>query len=65
MINDPNCKTCDGSGIITGSIAVPECCLNFTDAGSCCNNPIAVQEQIQERCPECEAYEDAIKDQIK
>lgn len=64
MINDPNCKDCNGNGWIIGVIGVAECCGNFDDNFNCCNVPIEVPEQIQMRCPNCEAYEDACKDSI-
>lgn len=59
-----DCQTCGGDGFIIVAIGVPECCGNFIEPFVCCNNPIEGFIPSQERCPECEAEEEIINEQI-
>ncbi len=49
------CKECEGDGIITAIDYTPACCGFANSDGSCCNNPIQEQIQVQEQCHNCKA----------
>jgi len=55
MLGAVLCTECEGSGIVIGIQYTAGCCGYANEDGSCCNNPIPEQIQVQEQCFKCKA----------
>jgi hypothetical protein len=53
------CPDCDGKGV-AGVVehATAVCCMNATDSGDCCGNPVPEWEKEVVPCPTCEPVSD-------
>ena len=54
-IIDEVCPDCDGTGIVTGTDIMPECCGRFDKYGGCCNSPVPLHYPVPEQCHSCMA----------